>query len=587
MINSLRVETGEIAVTARGIDAPLALRRTLAAAHTKLLLLERTAHVGTFDLELASGTWTWSDELCRILGLSTGSTIDGTSYMKRVHPDDAQMMQELLAALRDGVPFTKEHRIVLDDATERWVETSAQAVLDDRGSVVRLFGTCTDITARKCAELQLVYLGRHDALTGLPNRNLLAEQLTARIAAAGPAGRQIALIYAGLDDFKQINEAYGRDQGDRVIARCAECLTSCTRSQDVVARVGGDEFVVVMGDLESGAAAAAAVQRIRTALAERFAVGSATVGLQASFGISCYPADGQSADQLIGYADLAMHRAKETRRGDLVYFEPALRYAAAKRRRHEHELGDAIRNGDLAVHYQPIIDARTKRIGGVEALIRWPHPTQGLKLPGSFIPLAEETGLIVPLGDFVLREAMREVAELQRSASAKLRLSVNLSARQLEDEGLAETVRAALAASGMAAEQLDLEITETFLISDPQRAASRLAELVRLGIRIALDDFGTGYSSLTFLRQFPVHLLKLDRSFVSEIEHSEISRTIASAVIDLARKLGLNSVAEGVETAEQHHILAELGCDAFQGFYFARPMPIGALEDYVMSETSS
>jgi diguanylate cyclase (GGDEF)-like protein/PAS domain S-box-containing protein len=576
--------TAEFDLAERGVDSSMRIRRALVAAETTLHLIERTAHIGTYNLDVVTGKRTWSDELYRILGVPVGSPIDSTSYVRRVHPDDLAAILALREALHNGVGFSREHRIVLDDGTERWMETNMQPVVDAHGAVVRMFGTGVDITTRKVAELELAFLAHHDALTGLPNRTLLAEKLTAALTAAGPSGRHVAVIYVDLDDLKRINDTYGHAEGDRVIRRCAQCLTACMRAGDVVARVGGDEFVAILADMESSAEATRAVQRMRAALAEPMSIGTVTMRLRASFGISCFPADGDSADQLIRYADLAMYHAKNTQRGEVAYFEPSLRDAAIDRLRLEHELGNAIANGELVLHYQPIIDARTKRIGGVEALVRWPNSPNGGTSPESFIPLAEETGLIVPLGAFVLREATRAIAELQRTARPELRLAVNLSLRQLSDDALPATVEAALARSGMPPNLLDLEITETYLVSDPARAAAQLGRLTRLGIRIAVDNFGTGYSALTFVRQFPAHLLKLDRSFVAEIERSEASRTIAAAIIDLARKLGMRSVAEGVETAAQHRLLDELGCDAFQGFYYAPPMTAADLRDYLASE---
>ena len=444
--------------------------------------------------------------------------------------------------------------------------------------------TGVDVTTRNRANARLELLARHDALTGLPNRSLLAEKLTTAIATAEASGRHVAVVLIDLDDFKRINDTYGHAEGDRVIRRCAESLTSCVRSVDVVARVGGDEFVIILGDMASSASAARAVQRMRAALAEPMTIGMVAEELHASFGISCFPDDGDSPEELVGFADLAMYRAKRSHRGDFAYFEPAQHDAAVARLQAEHELGEAIQNGDLIVHYQPIVDARTKSIGGVEALVRWLHPTEGLKLPGSFLPLAADTGLIVPLGEFVLREATRTIAELQRAGHPGLRLSLNVSARQLNDEAFPTSVLAALAQSGMRTDRLEFEITEEFLAADPVRAAARLGELARLGIRIVLDDDGTGYSALNFLRRFPLHRLKLEGSFVAEIERSDISRAIASAIVGQARRLGIGSVAAGVENAEQYRVLDELGCEGFQGSYLAAPLTAAELAAYLEAD---
>jgi diguanylate cyclase (GGDEF)-like protein len=437
------------------------------------------------------------------------------------------------------------------------------------------------LTRRDTGEAERAFLAHHDALTGLPNRSLLTQTLAAAMATAAAAGRHVAVVAIDLDDFARINDAHGHAAGDAMIRTCAERLTACIRSTDVVTRVGGDEFVVIFGDLGSSASAARAVQRMRAALAEPIAIGTVAVGAGASFGISCFPDDGGSAEQLLGFADLAMYRAKRSRRGDYAYFSPALHDVAVAKLRLEHELGEAIQNGEIVVYYQPIIDAHTHRIGGVEAVVRWAHPTEGLKLGPSFIPLAEETGLIAPLGDYVLREASRTVAQLHRSGHAGLRLAVNASARQLCDETFPAGVLGALAQSGLRTDRLDLEITEAFLVSDPAWAASQLRELTRLGVRTVLDDFGSGCSPLTFLRRFPIQLLKLEPSFVAEIAHSELSRAIASAMVGAARKIGMRALAAGVETAGAHRILQELGCDAFQGGYFSPPMTAADLADYL------
>jgi diguanylate cyclase (GGDEF)-like protein len=433
-------------------------------------------------------------------------------------------------------------------------------------------------------EAERALLVEHDPLTGLPNRRLLAKKLARAMTAAAAGGRRIAVVALDLDDFARINDAYGHAEGDRAIRIIAERLNGCVRSGDIVARVGGDEFVVVFGDLASSGSAARAVQRMRAALAEHVVIGSTAVGFEASFGISCFPDDGGSAEQLIGFADLAMYRAKRTRRGEFAYFAPALHDAAVERLRLEHELGEAIQNGELVVHYQPIVDARTNRIGGVEALVRWAHPTDGLKAADTFIPLAQETGLIVPLGEFVLREAIGAVAQLHRSGFPELRLAVNVSPRQLHDAAFPTSVLGALAQAGLRTDRLDLEITEAFLTSDAEWAAAQLRELRRLGVRIALDDFGTGSSALNFLGRFPLQILKLDRSFVAEIERSELSRTVAGAITGLARRLGMRTTAAGVETAAARRILGELGCDAFQGSYFAPPMCLEELRDAVAAD---
>jgi diguanylate cyclase (GGDEF)-like protein/PAS domain S-box-containing protein len=558
------------------------LRRALTTAKSSLRVAEETARMGTFEFDLASRTLIWSETLHKLLDVPAAGNLTGEAFFSRVHPDDRAMVRRAFREVRKRrVPFRIEHRIVLENGTQRWLESSAEPVVDERGEVTRLYGATTDITARKNIEDQLAFLAHHDPLTGLPNRTLLVQRLTNAIEQARGDERAVSVVYLNLDNFKRIHDIYGAGEADRVIRICAQRLQECVGPAETVARVSGDEFVVVLTGMEETSSAVHRVECMRAALAEPLAVGTIEIRLSASFGISCYPGDAESAEQLIGFADMAMFRAKKTRRGEFAYFETGLHRAATERLHLEHELRDAIRERQLAVHYQPIVDARTKRAGGVEALVRWKHPTEGMQSPARFIPLAEETGLIVPLGEFVLREALRCVAELHHDGFSDLRLAVNLSTRQLNEKGLPAMVRDALAEAGFPAHLLDLEVTESFLVTDPKHAASVLEELAAFGIRIALDDFGTGYSALSSLRQFPVHQLKLDRSFVTEIEQNATTRAIAGTIIDLAHTLDMSSLAEGVETREQYAALDELGCESFQGYYFARPMAVGALTAYL------
>jgi diguanylate cyclase (GGDEF)-like protein/PAS domain S-box-containing protein len=569
------------------ISEQVNLRHALNTARSSLRVAEQTARMGTFEFDVASGNVTWSEALHELLGVPAESAVTGESYFSRVHPDDRAMVRRAFRqARKDRVPFQIQHRIRTDVGTYRWLQSSTQPVVDERGNVTVLRGAATDITERKNVEDELAFLAHYDPLTGLPNRTMLAKQLMSEIQRARREDRIVAVVFADIDDFKRIGDIYGQAEADRIIQTCAERLRECLAPTDVLSHVGGDEFVAVLTGLERASDAIRGVERMQAALAEPMTLGTIEIALRASFGISCYPSDGDSPEQLIGFADMAMFRAKQTRRGEFTYFEAGLQQGAVERLRLEHELRDAIRLGQLTVHYQPIIDARTKRIDGVEALVRWEHPRDGMQSPARFIPLAEETGLIVPLGELVLYEALRAVGELRESGFPDLRVAVNLSPRQLNEATLPRTVSAALRDSRVPAAMLDLEVTESFLVTDPARATAVLEQLASTGVRIALDDFGTGYSALSFLRQFPVHQLKLDRSFVTEIEQSKTARAIAATIIDLAHTLDMRSLAEGVETGPQYAALDELGCQAFQGYYFARPMPLAALKDCLRTPVS-
>lgn len=431
-----------------------------------------------------------------------------------------------------------------------------------------------DISERKAFEEQITHQAFHDALTGLPNRSLLADRLDRALTRAKRHGdAQYAVLMIDLDKFKGINDTLGHLAGDVLLKEVARRLSSCVRSMDTVARLGGDEFAIILEELRAKKEVMAVVERIGTTLGKPLNLCGTTVTIGASIGIVLRTREYASAEDILRDADIAMYRAKEQGRGAMI-FDRRMHQEILDTMSLEAELRLALTRGELFLHYQPIVSVHDGGIEGFEALVRWDHPIRGIVPPTRFIPLAEETGLILPLGRFVISEACRQLRDWQREIpeAAGLSVSVNVSCRQFVKDGLVEHVAAVLAETGLDPAGLKLEITESVLMHDPRHTARELSRLKALGVKIAIDDFGTGYSSLSYLRQLPIDHLKIDRSFISGEADSGESQEIVKSIISLARSLGLTVVAEGVERADQLERLRRADCDKAQGFMFSRPV---------------
>ncbi|HEY5065740.1 MAG TPA: EAL domain-containing protein [Xanthobacteraceae bacterium] len=428
--------------------------------------------------------------------------------------------------------------------------------------------TFEDITERRQAEDKIAYMARHDSLTDLANRTLFRERLETAVAELG-RGAGFAVLCLDLDHFKYVNDTLGHQSGDQVLQRAAERLCSAVRETDLVARRGGDEFAVLQLESNQPAAARALAQRLVEVMNAPMVLGHHQVPISVSVGIALAPADGTGADQLLNNADMALYRAKGDGRGTFRSFEPAMDASMQARRVLEHELRQAVAHSAFELHYQPIFDLERNEVTSFEALLRWQHPTRGLVAPLEFIPLAEETGLIIPIGEWVLREACAQAAKWPED----VHVAVNLSPAQFKNANLAGVVAGALSHSGLAARRLELEITETVLLQDSEGTLATLHQLRNLGIAISMDDFGTGYSSLSYLRKFPFDKIKIDQSFIRDLDESGDSLAIIRAVTGLGSSLGMATIAEGVETPEQLERLRAEGCTKAQGYYFGAPKP--------------
>jgi diguanylate cyclase (GGDEF)-like protein len=428
-------------------------------------------------------------------------------------------------------------------------------------------------SARQLAD-RLAYQAHHDALTGLPNRVLYEDRLQQALARARRDGRLVALLLIDLDRFKRVNDLLGHHVGDQLLVEAARRFRACARQNDTVARWGGDEFTMVVTDLASPDGAGHVAQKLLDALRAPITVSGHELVITASIGISLYPLDSNDPDELLRNADRAMYRAEQQGKNTYAFFSPEIGASASERLRVETALRQALERCEFTLHYQPMIDLASGRTVAVEALLRWPHPGRGLLVPGAFMPVAEESGLIVPIGVWVLEEACRQCRAWQQSGfHPLLRVAVNVSAVQFMRVDFADTVLRALERAGLAAASLELEVTESAVMSDAHASAQQVKHLRALDVTVAIDDFGTGYSSLSHLPRLPIDSLKIDRSFVREVERDAATRQVVRAIVALARSLGLTITAEGVETREQLKFLRRLGCARVQGHLLARPLP--------------
>jgi len=478
-------------------------------------------------------------------------------------------IHEALHEQREGNAVLRNYR---QDGSMFWNDLSVSPVLDETGRVAHFVWVINDVTEREEHEKLLEHQANHDALTGLPNRNLLADRITQSLAHARRYNLQVAVLFIDLDNFKFVNDSLGHALGDRMLIIQADRLHKSTRSGDTVARYGGDEFVVVVSNLEKSEDAALVAHNIQELVSRPFTIDGHEYGITCSIGISMYPKDGHNVGSLLKNADAAMYRAKEQSRNSYQFYTSEMNDRMVERMVVERHLRRALEMGQLEVYYQPQVELANGRIVGAEALLRWHSPELGLVPPGRFIPLAEDTGLIIPIGEWVLKTCCEQNKAWQDAGLPPLTIAVNLSGRQLQKKGLADVIAGILRETGLEARFLELEIVESTVMRDVDSAVAIMKELKGLGIHLAMDDFGTGYSSLSYLKRFPFDKLKIDLSFVRDIMTDPESAAIARAIIAMAHNLSLRAIAEGVEAEEQLEYLRLHGCDEIQGYYVSPPV---------------
>jgi diguanylate cyclase (GGDEF)-like protein/PAS domain S-box-containing protein len=492
-----------------------------------------------------------------------------------VNVDSREVAQDLLGlAIRENrtVSLTPNCVLVRRDGSETHIEDSAAPIHDRRGTVSGAVIVFRDVTAARELSLKMSHLAQHDGLTDLPNRILLSDRLGQAIAMALRHRTKLAVLYVDIDRFKHVNDSAGHTAGDRLLQSVANRLLECVRSSDTVSRLGGDEFAILLCDVASAKDAAGAAEKILLALGRPHRVEELELHVSASIGIAVYPEDGTTGEALLRDADAAMYRAKDCGRNNYQFFKTEMNRYTLERHGLENDLHHALERREFVLHYQPKVNLLTGAMTGVEALLRWRHPKHRLIQPSRFISIAENSGLIVPIGKWVLQEACRQVKVWQAAGSAPVSIAVNVSPVELRAKGFVDGVQRILSETGLAARHLELEITETFLMQDTLRTVMVLDELKKMGVRLALDDFGTGYSSLSFLKRFPIDTLKIDHSFVRDLASDTDDAGIVSAVVDMGRNLNMRVVAEGVETPEQYAFLKRHHCPEAQGFYFSKPV---------------
>ncbi|HEV7487912.1 MAG TPA: EAL domain-containing protein [Thermoanaerobaculia bacterium] len=520
----------------------------------------------------------------RLLGY-TEDDLAGTSFLGYVHPREREILREVLGALAAGSSNEShaELRFRHRSGIWIWLEAFAQNLLHEP-SVGAIVLNYRDVTQRKATEKQLEYQAYYDALTGLPNRLLFRDRVVNAIAQAQRNRRGVAVMYLDLDHFKLVNDGLGHSLGDALLSEVAARLQSCVRASDTISRLGGDEFTILLIDTSSSEAIAGVARKILQSFAHPFRVEGHDLFVTASIGISIFPGDGEEVETLLKCADSAMYRAKELGRNQAQMFTASMNERYGRRLALEQSLHHALERDELVLHYQPIFDRNRKKIVALEALVRWNHPERGLVQPTEFIGLAEETGLIVAIGEWVLRRVCHDSRAWRAAGLPPMRIGVNISAPQFQQLSFALVVGSILREYGCDPALLELEITETVAVQNIETTTIAMRELKELGIRIAIDDFGTGQSSLVYLKRFPIDTVKIDRAFVRDVTTDESAAAIVSYVINLAHSLRLAVVAEGVETDEQWSFLKLNACDQMQGFLFSEPMPADEAEEFMRSE---
>ncbi|HVB47407.1 MAG TPA: EAL domain-containing protein [Burkholderiales bacterium] len=513
--------------------------------------------------------------LARIYGFDTPQALVAAlqDIGRQLYVEPGRREEFLREAQAHGVVANFESQVQRRDGRVIWISENARAVRGPEGAILYFEGTVEDITERKTYQNRIAHQATHDLLTGLPNRYLLEDRIQQAVHLAAREGSRAALLFVDLDRFKDVNDSLGHHAGDELIRTVALRLRGCLREGDTVARLGGDEFVLLLPRLHATDAVTQAMQRVLAAVGKPCTIEGRQLTVSCSIGASLYPEDGADADTLLRRSDAAMYLAKQSGRNGFQRYAHEPSRPGIDRLELEQRLRRALELGEFTLHYQPKVALADGRIRGAEALIRWETPGQGLVPPAGFIPFAEETGLIEPIGEWVLESACRQIRAWQAQGLPVPPVAVNVSPRQLHRTRLADTVAATLARTGIEPALLELEITESSLASDERRFVRTIEDLKALGVQVSIDDFGAGYSSIRYLNSIPADCLKIDRSLVAAAPASSRGRAIVKAIVALAQNLGLRVVAEGVETFEQHEYLRSIGCDEMQGYYFSRPLP--------------
>jgi diguanylate cyclase (GGDEF)-like protein len=557
---------------------------------------QRIARLGNWQWNLSSNRFTASTQTLRILGIQddpASTTLSFDAFLGHIHEADRRAVESgIRQAIATGAPFRQDHRVHVPTGDVRIVHHYAEVAFEQGGAATSVVGTIQDITDQKKTEAQIHFLSNYDRLTQLPNRQLFQDRVAQALATQKRHGLQGAVLLINLDRFQRINDTLGPKCGDEMLREVAERLVHCVRHSDSVSRhddqepttlsrLGGDEFTILLTHLSSAQNATKVAQRIQEALAVPFEVENRPVVITASIGIALLGQDGEDVDTLLRNAEAAMHAAQDQGRNTYQFYSKSMNVALAERLSLETDLRQAIDKGEFLLHYQPQVDIRRWEIVGVEALIRWPHPERGMVSPMSFIPLAEEIGLIDQIGQWVLRTACAQQVTWSACGLGNITIAVNLSAVQFQQAALLDTIRTIVRETGVDPARMELELTESTAMQQAENAVGTFNQLKEMGFSLSIDDFGTGYSSLAYLKRFPIDTIKIDRAFVKDLDTESEQAAIAIAIIAMAHGLKLRVLAEGVETQPQLDILRDQGCDAIQGYYFSQPLPAERVEQLI------
>ncbi len=548
------------------------------------------------DFEENTSDWLWeTDENYRIKNASkrfvnvvdmTADELNGLNITEFANPPSEEFnltVSAFVESIRNNLTFRDKTIPVKLNGKQYWWSITGKPTYDNNGQFIGFKGVCSDITVQRESEERVKFLAHNDALTGLVNRAWFTEQLNQYVSRLERYGTPFSVLYIDLDRFKAVNDSKGHPVGDKLLAEVGRRLKVEVRNVDILARIGGDEFAVIIDPSDYDNCEAVLSQRIIESMTEPFEIDGELICIGASIGIARAPVNGTRPDQILRNADLALYRAKEAGKGVFQFFKSEMDSEARERRTLESELRDAMVNGEFELYYQPLLDAQNKMPTGFEALIRWNHPIRGLVSPAEFIPLAEKTGMIVEIGEWVIHEACETAADWPD----KCTIAVNLSVHQFSDNRILEVVKSALESSGLDAARLELEVTESLLIEQPDAVIQTLMELKALGVAIAMDDFGTGYSSLSYLMKFPFDKMKIDRSFVVALDTDGAARDILKTIGSLGESLKMKITVEGVETSEQVDFLSKMSCHHLQGYYFAKPLQKEAIAGYLLNQLHS
>lgn len=543
---------------------------------------QAVAKVGSWYLDIASNHLEWSDETYRIFGFPRQQAVDMDTFASTLHPDDKDRVLDAWNKAVAGAPYDIEHRIVVRGGGTLWVREHAEIERDAQGRALFGIGTMQDITERKLAEERIQYLVNFDVLTGLPNRIQLEDRIKYALELAKRRNEHLALMSVNLDRFKDINDTLGHSIGDALLIQLAKRLRSSLREEDTVSRLGGDEFTVMSPGVDATGAMHVA-KKLLDVIAAPYQIEQYELAVTASIGIALYPEDGADMETLTRNVDTAMYRAKQDRHNSYRFFTAEMQVRSARNLQLANALYHALDGTQLQVVYQPQLSMHAGSVIGAEALLRWHHPELGTISPAEFIPVAEDSGMILQIGEWALRQSVRQAKTWMEKGISPLIMAVNLSAIQFRQPDLPDIVSRILDEEGLPPEYLELELTEGAAMHDPQSAIIMIDNLHDRGIRMSVDDFGTGYSSLSYLKRFKVYKLKIDQSFVRDISTDPEDKAIVGAIISMAKSLGLKTIAEGVETEGQLAFLREQGCDEVQGYYYSRPLPAEQFEGFVAS----